>query len=239
MEIAMFKINILRLARPVEVTFYTANINAHELFPVAKATKYLPKWVSNSKHDRNVASPVNCHGLRAMYQKGIALPLWSDVRIQLIEDSMSEKCAVKFDMANEFRSLTREEGHALDVPRKILMKAFSPWMARTDEDIMFSVMENMFDPKQYPAEFMSGVQTFKYQFSTNFFFYLPNFPMTFQMNAGDVPIIIVPNTERDVVVKSEYNPEMAQRLVERFNRSPFFTNRLGRTMRRVDQISCQ
>lgn len=235
----MFNINILRKSRPIEVKFYTGNWNAYEQYPVAKATSYLPKWLKESSNLDKRFAPVNCQGMRGLFQNAIALPLWSDFWVQQYHDETSPKCLSKYEFANESKSLTIDHhGHPLDVPSKMLYKCFSPWLAHSpDEDLSIISVENMFEPRILPIEIMSGFENIHYQHATHFFFYLPNTELRMEMRAGDVPVLMVPKTERDVKVTSVYDPEMAQRLTERFNRSPYYLHKYGRTVARLKELA--
>jgi len=234
----MFKINILRKSKPIEVKFYTGNRNAYELYPVAKATNYLPKWLTSGEPVDKRFAPTHCQGMRGLFHSAIALPMWSDFWVEHHPDPASPKCMVKYEFSNESKSLmVDQKGHPLDIPSKILYKCFSPWLVYAEEDLNATAVENMFEPRDLPFEIMSGFENLHYQHATHFFFYLPNGELRTGLRAGDVPVLIVPKTEREVKVTSVFDPEMAQRLTDRFNRNPHFTTKYGRTVARLKQVA--
>jgi hypothetical protein len=206
----------LRRTKPIVVRLYTDTANAHRLFSPKLASELKPSWLSEK------TDPVRaCAGLRKMFSSGFGIPLWSDLDMNTVINEKNEADgSVRFSDKKNYLDLQKMETSAIP-SSKICMKMLSPWYAECDEEINFIATENMWSNPSRSVEFLSGVADFKYQHATNMFFYMDKKTSYTQLNAGDVPILWKPQSERKLVIESFYDPQKYNYLLDTCQHPPF------------------
>jgi hypothetical protein len=212
--------HLLSRTKPIKLRFCTSSVNAYELFPPAPAKGFVPGWLSETSH------PVrHCYGMRQSFSRGFVIPLWSDLHLKLQKNKDGEYDGnLRFvDSVSEL--MVEPHDHALSPRNKVLIKLLSPWFCECEEEVTFSVMENMYSNPSRGVEFMSGIMEYRYQNSTNMFLYLPKKDTDASLRAGDTPLLFRQNSERDLVIECKHDPERFDYLLQRYAQPPFLSNR--------------
>jgi len=213
----------LKKTKPVVVRLYTDSPNVHRLLPPKLASDLKPSWLSDREDFVK-----GCTGLRKMFSSGFGIPICSDLDMNIVVNDNNEVSG-EFKFADGKNYLQLQKGKTSAIPNsKICIKIISPWFAECDEEINFIATENMWGNPDRGVEFLSGVADFKYQNSTNMFFYMDKKAGRTQLNAGDVPIIWKPQSERKLVIEAVYDPEKFKYLTECGGSRPFRNFYYGR-----------
>ena len=225
-------INFLRNIKPINLRFYTDNPNVYELLKPDKSSRFIPSWLSSLETVDRKPTVKNCYGLRESYRDGFILPLWSDINIHTYLDATGA-----FDLSLEFADKTHscvfDSGSTVMHPKQqTLIKLISPWRIECDEDITFSVYENLFSKPNRGVHFVSGALNFKYQNSCHFFFYIQNVPdVKVQLDAGDTPMFFRQNSQRSLKIECFYDPEKTSYLINKNTNRPFFNTAMYKRKR--------
>jgi hypothetical protein len=198
----MFSISKYR--RPINLRFYTNNSGAHKLFKPDKATKYLPDWAkAKDEANRRVRA---CYGFSQTFTRGFVVPIWADTEFNVSVEGA--KCNLDVKSFDESLKTEMLRSPFMQVHNTFLLKLSSPWLVECDEDVGFTVAENMWSNPSRAFNFMSGAAAFKYQHGTNMFFYLPMVHGKHVLRAGDTPLVWVPQSDRTLKIDgATYDPE--------------------------------
>ena len=206
----------LKRTKPIVVRLYTDTPNAYRLFAPKLSSDLKPSWLSE-KDDTARA----CTGLKKMFNSGFGIPLWSDLDMNTtINDRNEVDGDFKFSDRKNYLELQRQRTSAIP-QSKICMKLLSPWCAECDEEVNFIATENMWGNPSRNVEFLSGVADFKYQHATHMFFYMDKKAGHTQINAGDVPVLWLPQSERKLVIEAFYDPDKYKYFAYLCNMPPF------------------
>lgn len=209
----------LKRIKPIKLRFYTDNANAYELFKPSKASNFSPDWRSNKEDQAR-----HCYGLKSMFQDGFIIPLWSDLMITTTNSGDGEVSG-SFEFSDKKSLIELQTAETSAIPKnKICFKILSPWLCECDEDIKFIKTENMWSNPDRGAEFLSGVLDFKYQNSTNMFFYIDKKEQTLLLKANDTPVLFRQLSERRIDIECLHDPDKFEYLQDKISR-PFFEQR--------------
>jgi hypothetical protein len=204
--------------KPIELRFYTNNRSACELFPPTKAAKARPQWLSTADSTGFDVSITGCRGIREFFSHGVAVPLWSDLKI---EGSDSQ---LRWDFADGKSHIHVESDFGvMQRPREALCKLIFPWAVECSEAVPFMQVQNMWDQTASAFRAINGTLEFKYQHAVNLFLYFQADTNT-TIPAGTSFFILAPLSERPIKFLAEYNPEKYDALRDGAMSRPFFRN---------------
>lgn len=183
--------------------------------PIAPAMKYVPEWWKNlpATYNENffpAATTKSCVGIIDYYKKSIALPLWSDLCID-INDGMykwqfsdGETKTIVHNTAAQAKGLLPNHGH---------MKIVSPWAFKTKEDIYWTWSQPTynFDESVSGIKVLPGVINYLRQVSTHINMLVPlNQKRQYMLQHGQVMAHLTPlfdgkvRIERHLISKEKY-----------------------------------
>jgi hypothetical protein len=205
-------------SKQTTITFYTANKTAADLFPPQWGSKHLPDWYTAARHKDTEMSVKHCRGLRDYFRTGIAVPLWSDLRMR------ADNGLFEWQYADQMSELLVEPSfEVLQRKHEALCKIITPWAAECSDTTMFLQSQNMWDPKAQVVRTVNGVFDFKYQHSLNVFFYGPD-GLSHTIEAGTTLTMLTPMTTNQIVLRHEYDPEKYLALKQPGGNRAFFNN---------------
>lgn len=220
--------NFLRNIKPIKLRFYTENAGAYACLKPDHAKAFVPKWLSTTEVIPNKTNVKYCYGLRESFRRGFSIPLWTDIKIQT---SIDEEGNLDGNLifADSVSGVIVEEGNSvMHTKDRHLFKLLSPWYCECDEDITFTAFENHFSKPVRNVEFVSGILQFKYSNATHMFIYVENKTQNILLEAGDTPILYRQNSDRDIEIQVEYDPEKTLYLQKLGANTPFFSHRMAK-----------
>ncbi len=191
---------------------FTYQVHAKEYAPVKQAAKFLPDWWKRMPKDGGISSNLyselnmkSCYGLIDLYKRGVIIPMWSDLRIQLspnggviyqYSDGVSEA---------EFHHPKQREGFA--PPDKFShIKLCSPWVFSCKENISWVHVPPIYNQEHNLGEYITcvGAVNFKYGGSTNINLLLPLPAQNklIQIDHGQPIAHIVPLSDKQIEVRN-------------------------------------
>jgi hypothetical protein len=184
--------------------------HAYDYAKIDQAVKYFPDWWKSTPKllDSGSATIKNCVGLIDYYKKGIVIPSWFALEVNVFEHGNSEW----FSWESSNHSVATNESH---VPEQFYnftgdqgknLKITSPWAFKTKEDIYFTWSQPTWSHRsllQYITA-LPAVVNFKYQHSTNLNFFVINKHEVQKFTIPPIePLIILhPMTEKTVSIKN-------------------------------------
>lgn len=157
----------------IHLDVFTNRRNVMEYAPVVNGIEVIPTWWKNLPKQftsENSLLPIptmkTCVGVQDYYNKSVALPLWSELHVNV------EGFSYNWQFADES---TRAEVHNSKEYEGILpdqnfghLKINSPWLFSTKEDLNWVYTQPIYDNASF-ADFClaQGVLNFKYQNTTS------------------------------------------------------------------------
>lgn len=192
---------------------FTHNQTAYELFPLEQANKNMPPWwkftptFTRMNGDFFDTSTIkSCRGVIESYQNAISIPMWSDLAVQVNDKNTR---TIQFQWA-DYQSQC-ESHHQfqwetwIDPLQWGHMKIISPWMIHTKDDVRFMMVDPVMNRTNFQDyTFLHGAIDFKHNHSCNVNT-MVSFGDTvrdFKLTAGTTLALLVPLSEREVVVKT-------------------------------------
>lgn len=209
--------------KEVVVDAFTHRGYVYDYFPIDSANNFMPEWWRNTpKYIKKEQNPENmpeiqgntirrCAGVIDYYNKNnLVIPLWSDLALDVGPNSF------KYVFADMTTSLVRHE----QAMRGTFMSSYehfkicSPWKFKEKRGVKFHFSQ-MFYNFEDPGKIIlpPAIVNYKYQHSTeiNFMVKRPVSDQRITLTAGDPMVLLTPQTEYDVKVKThlvseeEYN----------------------------------
>ena len=121
---------------------YTYNPYAYNFAKINYGHHYIPEWWKNTpKVVEKNATIKNCPAFVEYYKKGIVLPMWCEVELQIklkgdglyTWKSAQKEFSILHHEQEQFEGFTKEDGHNL--------KIMSPWFIKCKEEIDFTFSE--------------------------------------------------------------------------------------------------
>ena len=210
--------------------FYTENASAYEFFKPNHSRFFIPDWLSDTHMMPNQSNVKYCYGLRESFRRGFSIPLWTDINIKSSVDIDGNLIEGNVICADNITGVMPQEGDSvMHTKEKHLFKLLSPWHCECDEDITFTAFENHFSKPVRKVEFISGILQFKYAYATHMFMYVENTTQDITLDAGDTPMLFRQNSERDIEIEVEYDPEKSSYLHKLNSNAPFFSFKLAKS----------
>jgi hypothetical protein len=175
-----------------------------------KATKFYPEWWKNleptyKEHKTPVptATMKGCRGLIEFHRNGIAIPMWSDVFVN-VGDIKTKNIRHAIMNTPTMTHPPQQRGSWLPAQQYGHAKFDNPWIFKTKECVQFMLMGAFYNFDN-PDSFMipPGIIDFKYQqgANINMLFDYREQSRDVMIKAGDPAVMLIPLTEREVVVK--------------------------------------
>lgn len=169
---------------------------AHKFYP--QWWKNLPSATFNFNQMTADLNMKSCRGLVDHYQKGLILPLWSDLAVSLdgkgIRSTFSD-------------NVTQTSFHSPEMrggiyPNDINFKLMSPWVLKSEKNVYFNFLPAFWSKEDRdPWELTPGTLEFYYQHGVNLNLFLDNKPKNFIIKQGTPIGHIIPLTERKIELK--------------------------------------
>jgi len=200
--------SIFNKPKKITVDCFTAHAYSYELFPIEKATNFMPNWWKTlpghfeTETDAGLVIPQRtmkgCSGLTNLYRHGFIMPLWSDL---VIETRGS-------DFAYQFADSASSVGfHPLDqlgeeFSQYTHTKILSPWRVREKSGVNFMYIDTTWN---HPRDLMNqvtppGLVEYKYQHTTNINMFLRK-GAKYMFKAGRPMAHFVPMSDAKVELK--------------------------------------
>ena len=193
--------------KPIYIDCYTSKPHVYEYAPIESANNFLPDWwkaipkdFSNGEID--IATMRRCAGFINLYGKGLMVPMWSDVRIQLWENG-----AYRFNYADEDSTMTQhpapQSGTLLEDSNTTHIKLISPWAFECAENIDWHWAQPVWNhsaAKDFCV--LSGVLNFKYTKDTHINILFKRQDIIINMVHGMPLVHVVPLSDRPVKIRT-------------------------------------
>ena len=193
---------------------FTCDATAHEYFKPASALKYQPAWykelpgtitINNKEKNYDIDTVKHCIALRGLFKNSFILPSWSTYRFE-ISDSVDAKmqwfCSTKVNMLNH--EVQQMDGF-LNEETWSTFKLESPWFFKSSRFINYTWHDIVWHKKRLNGlSILPAVLDFSVNNHTNInmVFSFDNTPKIIIIEAGDPLVMITPNTEEDVEIKT-------------------------------------
>ena len=222
----------------LHVDCFTSRADVYECFPIAKSIDYIPSWwkkLPKEIIDENFSCPQptlkTCFGFIDFYSSGFTIPLWSDLYLQVGENSSFHWQYADGNSIVDSHPLSIQSPGFLDPGEWFNLKLFSPWYFKAKEK--FCYVGNIWNMKN-PDEVLvaPGIMEFQNQHSTNINLFFRNIPNRKILLEANTPLVnIIPMSDKKVKIHNHLitNEEHA-----RFERRNFFINTLKKTKKVKD-----
>ena len=195
---------------------YTNILELPEVAPIAKANKFFPEWWKKLPKTYSAPKSISlhstmksCSGLIDLYSKGIVIPMWSDVDINIGEIGTK-------DYYYEFRDQESnmgihdpaQRGDYLPEKEYQHLKISSPWKFYCEENVDFIFMEPTWNLENLSCiKILPGVVNYKYQHNTDVNIMVTRKQEKFGL---EIPFLhpiahIIPIDNREIELKVHYD----------------------------------
>jgi len=160
--------------RKVILECFTTNEIAYNYAKIESMINFLPDWWKRTKvsyaYDGKFFPTIKkCVGITEFYKKGIAIPLWAKIRVEIVNNEFRWFSSNPMDLNNhppeQFAEFAESDGYNI--------KILSPWHMRTRELKYFSWTNPIYNNRNLinVMTIMPAVVEFKYNRNTNFNFF--------------------------------------------------------------------
>ena len=180
-----------------DVIEYAPITNAMEVIPTW--WKNLPKQITSATDFFPEATMKTCVGMYDYYNKSIAVPLWSELNIDVVNTGYNWQFADNFTVA-EIHNPKSYDGF-LDTKKYGHLKIFSPWWLTTKEDLNWVYTQPLYNRASLTDYCMAqGLLNFKHQHSTNIQLFI-NLQTNRQFSIPfRTPFLLTPMSDKKIVV---------------------------------------
>jgi hypothetical protein len=233
----------------IHVDCFTHRADVFNFAKIDHARKFIPEWWKKlPKHHPNHVHPYatmkTCPGFVDLFQKGIILPLWSDLSIILGETGTNVLGCQFVDEASEIVVHDVEQrGSYLPENKYQHIKLRSPWVLQTKKDLDWSAHGISWchdDP--FLMLFSEGIVNFKWQPGTNVNFFLKREleRRNILINAGQPLLQFIPLTEKKIVLHHQLVDEKEVVKITSGLKYPKFVNgySLGKKILQQKESKC-
>jgi len=226
-------ITFLFKRKPIHIDCFTANVSAYKYSPIQPANYFLPEWwkklpktffVPDKNPPLHQQTMRRCAGFIDIYSKGLMLPLWSDLSIQMTSNGMY---SWRYADGESSCTIHRPEqlGSLLEEAKVEHMKITSPWIFSCNEDVQWYFTQPIWN-HDAASNFCipSGVLSFKYQGTTNINMLIRKQDTMFTINQGTPMAHMVPLSDRPIKIKNHLLTGEEYFRKDRFSRPLHFEN---------------
>lgn len=200
--------------KPIVLDCFTAEAHAFEFAPPQKGTKFFPDWwkalplpdeefaFEATKTHINMR---HCVGFVDMFRKAVALPLWSDIAVQVHFDP---NVGFRYEYAD---GRSTASAHPSDQHKGFMpphagqhVKLESPWRFKTSESVEWVATPSTFNVNSLDYTLLPGVVNFKYWHGTHAQFVFARKPQevaTYNLRHGMPLYMYIPMSERPVDIR--------------------------------------
>jgi hypothetical protein len=193
----------------VVIDCFTNSSAIYNYSPIQQSNKFIPNWfkdipLSYRDGDNFLDYPTirTCSGFLNLYNQGLMLPLWSDLKIQIKDNLIRWQFSDKITEISTHSSLQR--GSYLPESEYYHLKIQSPWLFSCKDDIQWTFNSPTWN-QQNPNDYfiLPGIVDYKYQTETNI-----NIMINHKIDRTiDIPFNtpmaqIIPITEKKLIVKN-------------------------------------
>jgi hypothetical protein len=193
----------------IHVDCFTHRADVFNFSKIDHSKKFIPEWwkklpKNHPTHEHPYATMKTCPGFVDLFQKGVILPLWSDLSIILGEIGNNNVGWQYVDQLSELAVHDAEQrGSYLPEDTFQQIKLRSPWILQTKKDLDWGVHGVSWchaDP--FLMLFSEGVVNFKWQPGTNINFFLKREKeiRNILIEAGQPMLQFIPLTEKKIVL---------------------------------------
>jgi hypothetical protein len=194
---------------------FTSHQAAYDLFPIAPTRDHAPQWWKSMPKTRSekaddmyaLTTLKSCRGLIDFYQNGFAIPLWSDLSIQV---GTVDQPYYRYQFADQVSAVIKHNSIQWDSwlspVEWVNLKIISPWAIHNRHDTKFLFTDptwNRTNFKDYTL--LNGVTEFKHQHASHINIMVPYAQgsqfRTFQLEAGDPIAMLMPLSEKAIELK--------------------------------------
>ena len=199
--------------KPIKIKAYTTDRALLNYFKPEKANRNYPKWFKKllANDLDNMPTMTGCAGFLDMYAKAIAVPLWTDLNVEVgkIGEDYSE--AATYNPLSKLSKHPHEQrGEWLPEKEYQHIKANSPWLFSCDEDVDFFLVGNPFiNDIPHRMQIVPGVVSLKYQNEFNLNIIFKREPERYQakLKYGEPYGFLIPLTERNFEIEYSHITE--------------------------------
>ena len=185
---------------------YTYNPYAYNFAKINYGHHYIPEWWKNTpKVVEKNATIKNCPAFVEYYKKGIVLPMWCEVELQIklkgdglyTWKSAQKVFSILHHEQEQFEGFTKEDGHNL--------KIMSPWFIKCKEEIDFTFTQPIWNQRDtmFNLILTPGIISFKSQMysNLNYFFQQKDTQQDINIQPLTPMVIMHPMSERKVKLR--------------------------------------
>ena len=199
-------------AKEIVVHCYTDRAEVYNYFPIVDNKKIIPDWFKklkapffNSPEDKEMNLKL-CPGYTNLFKTGFTIPLWSDLFLEIGEES-SDYYRWQYSDNVSGIELHREHEYSKNFKKEEYqhLKLISPWYFQCEDDINFLAVEPFWQFKELKnISILSGSTQFKSQHGTNINLFVrrETEKQNILLNAGMPLYTFVPITERKVRIET-------------------------------------
>jgi hypothetical protein len=194
----------------ITVDAFTNNAAVFEYFKITNSNEFIPTWWKNisptiersTNFGLKFKAPTirYCDGLMNFYNKGIMLPLWSDLILETEEDG---SWRYQYS-ANETRPIEFHDKDQLgpSFDKFIHCKLMSPWLLEENTGLNFLYSEPTWNLLNHIHEIrvLPGMVNFKYQCSTHVNLLLPKRKNRIELESGTPLAHLIPIEDKKIKV---------------------------------------
>ena len=208
--------------KPIYIDCYTSRSYVYKYAPIATANNFLPDWwkalpkefIDEQQGNVPASTLKRCAGLIDLYGKGLVIPIWSDLRIQMHGDGGGTYRYNYSDLESTMTQHMPAQLGTFSIDNHIIfLKIDSPWLFECAENIDWHWSQPVWN---YLAEkdfcVLPGVLNFKYTNETNINIMLK--PQDNVINIGHgMPLAhVIPLSDRPIKIRNHLIS------IEEFNR---------------------
>ena len=201
------------LEKPIEITAFVgaSYTYVHDFSPIKLASNFFPDWmkkiptVKNIKtiNDYNNVRRQNvkqCVGILKTFQKGLVIPLWSDLIIETTENNY------KYQFSDRISEIVEHTNQAPGFYENYqILKVKSPWLLKFSKNMDIIICQPFYMTNhELPYIIPYGInETLNNYCLTNFFLFCKRTENNFVIKQGTPMLHIIPLTEKKIKLKIE------------------------------------
>jgi len=238
--------------KPLILDCFTYVPHAYDFAKIDYAHKFIPQWWKNTPSftGKDHATIKHCQGFIDYYKRGIILPAWFEMELNILEQghpnvytwvaSNADVSTGNSHYSEQFSGFAKQDA--------INIKLESPWAIKTKEEVYFSWSEPTWNIRDllFKLIVLPGVINFKYQHATNInLLAITNSVVKELYIPPRTPLgILHPLTERNIEIKTHLVTKEDWLRVHGLNKLFFARNandsiKLYKSKKRIiDEISC-
>lgn len=254
--------SILKRSKKLVLNCYTFDTNVYETGRLNYSSRFLPEWWKKlpqfwyddseeavEKNNYFFPNPTmkSCDGLVKFYSRGIILPLWSDLMVEIGERGSNH---LRWQFSDGISIATQHDmgqlGNYIDEKEHCHLKLISPWALHCDEESEIIWTDPCWNTlKQYHYKILPGIISYKYLSASNInmLFNREHMNKRIMIEHGTPLAHLIPITDRKIELKhhlvsrDEWEQKRNRFPKEKFYRS-FYHRRKILRQQEAEQSKC-